>query len=73
MKAALLIIGGVTLSGVTFGAWYWLNALACGMNTTGCSNFHLNWKDWETLRFFLPPFLLGLGLIGAGLWVWLRP
>jgi len=68
MKTTLLIVSGALVFGATFAGWYWLNALACGMNTTGCRGVTLNWGDWEALRFFVPTFLLGLGLMIAGGW-----
>ena len=70
MKAIILFASGAILFGVTFAGWYWLNAMACGMNTTGCSSFSLNWGDWEALRIFVPTFLIGIGLMVAGAWVW---
>jgi len=69
MKAILLLMSGATLFGVTFAAWYWLNALAAGMNPTGASHFSLNWSDWEALRYFVPTFVIGIGLMIAGIWV----
>lgn len=68
MKTALLLVSGILVFGATFAAWYWLNAYACGMNTTGCSGFSLNWGDWEALRFFVPTFFLGIGLMLVGGW-----
>ena len=68
MKTTLLIVTGALIFGVTFAGWYWLNAFGCGMNTTGCSHFSLNWGVWEALRLFVPTFLLGMGLMLAGLW-----
>ena len=68
MKATLLIVAGLLLFGATFAAWYWFNAFACGMNTTGCNGFSLNWGDWEALQFFMPTILLGIGLVLAGAW-----
>lgn len=72
MKTTLLIVSGTLLFGLTFAAWYWLNAFAYGMNTTGCRQVSLNWGDWEALQIFAPTFLLGLGLILAGGWRLLR-
>ena len=68
MKGILLFVAGAVVFGITFAAWYWLNALACGMNTTGCKGVTLHWADWEALRFFVPTFLLGLALMIAGGW-----
>jgi len=68
MKTTLLLVSGALIFGVTFGAWYWLNALGCAMNTTGCKGVTLNWQDWEALQFFAPTFLLGIGLMIAGGW-----
>ena len=65
MKTTLLIAAGMLIFGVTFAGWYWLNAFACGMNTTGCGQVRLNWQDWEAFRLFVPTFLLGLGLMFA--------
>ena len=72
MKTTLLMATGMLIFGGTFAAWYWLNAFACGMNTTGCRGFSLNWRDWEALQVFVPTFLLGLGLMLAGGWRMLR-
>ena len=72
MKTTLLIVSGTLMFSVTFAAWYWLNAFACGMNTTGCRKISLNWRDWEALQFITPTFLLGLGLMLAGGWRLLR-
>ncbi len=71
MKAILLFGSGAIIFGITFAAWYWLNALGCGMNPTGCKGFTLNWRDWEALRLFVPTFLLGIGLMAAGAWFYL--
>ncbi|MEM5472954.1 hypothetical protein WNZ14_14570 [Hoeflea sp. AS60] len=68
MKTALLLVSGALIFGVTFAGWYWLNAFGCGMNTTGCSGFSLNWEDWEALQLFVPTFVLGLALMIAGGW-----
>jgi hypothetical protein len=68
MKTTLLIVTGALIFGATFAAWYWLNAFGCGMNTTGCNQVSLNWGDWEALQLFVPTFLLGIGLMLAGLW-----
>lgn len=68
MKTALLIVSGALIVGLTFAGWYLLNAFACGMNTTGCKEVALNWRDWEALRFFVPTFVLGGGLMLAGGW-----
>ncbi len=68
MKAILLLTSGAILCSATAAGWVWLNALACGMNTTGCSKLTLNWDDWESLSFFVPSFALGLGLMAAGGW-----
>lgn len=68
MKTAFLMGSGALIFGVTFAAWYWLNAFGCGMNTTGCNGFSLNWDDWEALQLFVPTFVLGIGLMIAGFW-----
>jgi len=68
VKTTLLLVTGALIFGITLAAWYWLNAFACGMNTTGCRGVTLNWADWEALKFFLPSFVLGLGLLLAGGW-----
>ena len=72
MRTTLLLVSGALIFGVTFAAWYWLNAFACGMNTTGCKGVTLNWGDWEALQIFVPTFLLGIGLMIAGGWRILR-
>jgi hypothetical protein len=68
MKTTLLLVSGALIFDVTFAAWYWLNALGCAMNTTGCRGVRLKWGDWEALRFFAPTFVLGIGLMLAGGW-----
>ncbi|MCA1297831.1 hypothetical protein [Stappia indica] len=68
MKAVLLLVSGALIFGVTFAAWYWLNAFGCGMNPTGCGGVSLHWDDWEALQHFVPTFLLGMALMVAGLW-----
>ena len=72
MKPVWLFATGAAIFGVTFVGWYWLNALACGMNPTGCRQIRLNWGDWEALRYFLPTFGLGVALMAFGLWRGLR-
>lgn len=68
MKTLLIFAAGALIFSVTFLAWVWLNAFACGMNTTGCSGFSLSWHDWEALRLFIPTFLIGAGLMVWGVW-----
>ena len=69
MKALVMFVSGAVIFGITFFGWYWINALGCAMNTTGCRGVTLNWDDWETLQLFLPTFLLGGGLMATGAWV----
>ena len=66
MKALLVFLAGTAIFAATFFAWIWLNALACGMNTTGCQGFSLHWDDWEALRYFIPTFAFGAGLMVWG-------
>jgi len=72
MKTTLQLVSGALIFGMTFAGWYLLNSYACGMNTTGCKGVTLHWGDWEALQFFMPTFLLGLGLMIAGGWRLLR-
>lgn len=68
MKTKFFLVSGALIFGMTFAGWYYLNALACGMNTTGCKGVTLHWGDWEALQLFVPTFLLGIGLMIAGGW-----
>lgn len=69
MKTTLMMLSGAVMFTATFVAWYWLNALGCAMNTTGCAGVTLHWRDWEALQLFIPTFALGLGLMIVGLWL----
>lgn len=72
MIAFFVFLLGALVFGATFSAWVWLNGFGCGMNTTGCNGFSLNWSDWEALSLFLPTFGLGAGFMiwGICLWIW---
>lgn len=68
MKSALLMFFGAVIFAITFAAWWYLNALACGMNTTGCRGVTLAWGDWEALQFFVPTFIIGAAMFLFGVW-----
>ena len=72
MKSILIFVSGLVVFGLTFAAWVYLSALACGMNTTGCPDFQMDWTDWDTLQFFAPTFIIGAALMGWGAWLWMK-
>jgi hypothetical protein len=64
-------IGGVLLSITGSGlfifapiALFYLSALGCGMNTTGCRGFDFPWK--EMALYALPVMVLAAGMIWGG-------
>ena len=60
----LIVLGAVILLGAPAGFTY-LAALGCGMNTTGCREFHFPWG--EAVQVLTIPMLIGAGLVWAGL------
>lgn len=65
----LLLGGGGLLCLAAFGGWFALNLFACGLYSGGCSlfEFRFRWEDTEALMVFVPPFVLGGVLTGAGI------
>ncbi|MCP3060876.1 hypothetical protein LXT21_18995 [Myxococcus sp. K38C18041901] len=65
MKFLLIIVGALlALAALVF--YGYVVPLACGMNTTGCSQ-SFSFVDKESLVLFWPAFLLGVAMMGSGL------
>lgn len=63
--AVILIVFGVLIAVVTPFALYYLAALGCAMNTTGCRNFSIDWVPF--IGGIAIPGLIGFVLIRTGL------
>ncbi|AKQ68914.1 hypothetical protein A176_005826 [Myxococcus hansupus] len=62
----LLIIVGVLLAIAALTFYGYIVPLACGMNTTGCSE-DLGFFTQKALVLFWPAFLLGVALTSYGI------
>ncbi len=60
----LLIVAGAGLLVIAPVALFYLAALGCGMNTTGCRNFTFPWE--EMARYALPVMLFAAAVIWGG-------
>ncbi len=65
MKILLIGLGFLIAIG-GFAAFYYLSALGCAMNTTGCRNLRLRFFSEEALYLFFIPLVLGLSLSAYG-------
>lgn len=60
----LILLGAIILIGGPVG-FYFLAALGCGMNTTGCQHFDFPWG--EAVQILTIPMVFGALLVWMGL------